>query len=97
MNDLDIENLIKGFQTTMIGAIYEFEKSFGNLWGHHKPDNMPLTISEEKFLDLWELTRNRILNNGNHQLRKTIGSIGHKSLKYKYKFNNINKENKNDI
>ena len=80
--------LKKRFQTTMIGALYEFEKSFGYLWGYQKTEDEFLTEKEEKFLDIWEETRNRILNNGNNQLRKAISEIKKErgSLKYNYKF-----------
>lgn len=80
----------------MIGALSEFEKSFGYLWGIDKDENHPLTDKEEKFWDIWEETRNRVLNNGNHQLRKAISEID-KSLgntKYTYKFHR--KEDQND-
>ena len=64
-----IKNILnKRFQTTMIGALFEFEKTFGYLWGQNK-DYDNLTERELQFLDLWDATRNRILNNGNNQLR----------------------------
>ena len=85
LNDI----LTKRFQTTMIGALSEFEKAFGYLRGHHKPEDEDLTDKEEKFLDIWEETRNRILNNGNNQLRKAVSEIkkNEGNLKYNYKFN----------
>lgn len=89
MNNDTNSILTKRFQTTMIGSLYEFEKAFGYLWGYHKPENEELTTQEEKFLDLWEETRNKILNNGNNQLRKAtaeLAKISH-SAKYTYKFN----------
>lgn len=82
--------LKKRFQTTMIGALYEFEKSFGYLWGYHKTEDEPLTEKEETFLDIWEETRNKILNNGNNQLRKAISEIENcngSGKKYYYNFN----------
>lgn len=81
--------LTKRFQTTMIGAISQFEKSFGYLWGFHKDEDEPLTDKEERFLNIWEETRNRILNNGNNQLRKAVSEIGkaNGTLKYNYRFN----------
>lgn len=87
MDDADI--LKKRFQTTMIGALFEFEKSFGYLWGYDKDDDESLTEKEEKFLDIWEDTRNRILNNGNNQLRKAVSEIKNNdgnNYKYNYKF-----------
>lgn len=81
--------LVKRFQTTMIGALSEFEKSFGYLWGYHKPEEEDLTEKEEQFLDKWEETRNRILNNGNNQLRKATSEIKKidGNINYSYKFN----------
>lgn len=88
MNNNTKQILIKRFQTTMIGAISEFEKTFGYLWGIDKDEDQPLTEKEERFLGLWEDTRNRILNNGNNQLRKSITEIDKNSgtMKYNYKF-----------
>jgi hypothetical protein len=82
--------LTKRFQTTMIGALYEFEKSFGYLWGQEKPEEEDLTDRELRFLDIWEETRNKILNNGNGQLRKCVSEIKKQdknNIKYKYNFN----------
>lgn len=87
---MDEQILRTRFQTTMIGALHEFEKTFGYLWGANKPEDVSLTNSEEKFLDMWEETRNRILNNGNNQLRKAVTEIKKnrgQSLNYSYKFN----------
>jgi hypothetical protein len=75
MNNTTNEIITKRFQTTMIGALSEFEKSFGYLWGQHKDENEPLTAQEDKFLDIWEETRNRVLNNGNNQLRKAVSEL----------------------
>jgi hypothetical protein len=88
MNQEQQDILTKRFQTTMIGAIYEFEENFGYLWGHEKDDE-DLTKQEENFRLKWENTRNQILNNGNNQLRKCIKDLSdHGSTKYNYKFYN---------
>lgn len=81
--------LTKRFQTTMIGALFEFEKTFGYLWGQDK-DEKDLTDRELDFLDRWDLVRNQILNNGNNQLRKAIADLSKNSgdIKYNYRFNN---------
>jgi len=87
--DNDKKNLlIKRFQTTMIGALHEFEKAFGYLWGQHKSEDQDLTENEIKFLDLWDDTRNRILNNGNNQMRKAIVDLENSTIttKYNYRF-----------
>lgn len=81
--------LTKRFQTTMIGALFEFEKAFGYLWGQDK-DEKDLTDKELDFLDRWDAVRNQILNNGNNQLRKAIADLGKNNgnIQYKYKFYN---------
>ena len=87
MNEETKALLIKRFQTTMIGAIFEFEKTFGYLWGQHKEDENTLTERELEFNDLWNDVRNRILNNGNNQLRKAIADLSRNTnIKYNYKF-----------
>lgn len=88
MNNGQKQILSKRFQTTMIGALFEFEKTFGYLWGQDKDHDTPLTDKEEEFLDMWEDTRNQILNNGNNQMRKAISELDKASgnVKYNYKF-----------
>jgi hypothetical protein len=84
----------KRFQTTMIGALFEFEKTFGYLWGQDKNEE-DLTDNELDFLDRWDFVRNQILNNGNNQLRKAISDLDIAAgniLKYNYRFNNNKKE-----
>jgi hypothetical protein len=81
--------LTKRFQTTMIGALHEFEKAFGYLWGINKSEDQ-LTDSELDFEDRWILVRNQILNNGNHQLRKCLADFD--STKYHYKLYKRNNE-----
>lgn len=89
MNDDEKLLLSKRFQTTMIGAIFEFEKAFGYLWGHHKNPDEPLTDREAQFGDIWDTVRNKILNNGNNQLRKAIADLSRtNNIKYNYKFYN---------
>ena len=81
--------LTKRFQTTMIGSLYEFEQTFGYLWGMDKEEK-DLTSSENRFRLLWEDTRNAILNNGNNQLRKCLSDLektsDHQQTRYTYKF-----------
>jgi hypothetical protein len=61
----DIETRLK---TTMIGSLARFEQSFGHLWEEPGPD-------QQEYLDLWEYTRNSILNNGNKQIRLALDSL----------------------
>jgi hypothetical protein len=79
----DIETRLK---TTMIGSLARFEQSFGHLWEEPGPD-------QQEYIDLWEYTRNSILNNGNKQIRlalENLSSCFYKSYKTKqtYHFNN---------
>lgn len=83
--------LKKRFQTTMIGALFEFEKTFGYLWGHDKDEN-DLTERELDFLDRWDFTRNQILNTGNHQLRKALNDLDKYEGNVTYKYNFYRKE-----
>lgn len=90
--DQDTYNILnKRFQTTMIGALYQFEQHFGHLWGIDLADDQ-ITSKHNEYLDKWELVRNNILNNGNNQFRKTIDELSkthnHSNMKYKYYFNN---------
>lgn len=87
MDDAQKNILTKRFQTTMIGALFAFEETFGHLWGQNKDEN-DLTNSELDFLDRWDLVRNQILNNGNGQLRKAISDLTklNGQLRYHYKF-----------
>jgi len=82
--------LTKRFQTTMIGALFEFEKTFGYLWGQFKTEDEDLTEQEAYFQDKWDQVRNQILNNGNGQLRKALADLEKTktSYKYTYYFNN---------
>lgn len=79
----------KRIQTTMIGALDKVEKNFGNLWGHYKDG--PLTEREEEFAELWDFTRNQILNQGNNQIRNLKEDLsklypGINKSKYYYNF-----------
>jgi hypothetical protein len=74
------------FKTTMIGALARFEESFGHLWEEEGPD-------QQEYIDLWEYTRNSILNNGNRQMRSALDELSkilfnQYKTKYTYKFNN---------
>ena len=80
-----IYELEKRFKTTMIGSLARFEQSFGHLWEEDGPD-------QQEYLDIWEYTRNSILNNGNKQMRAAIDEVsnmfgvGKTSTRYTYNF-----------
>ena len=86
--DTIIADIETRFKTTMIGSLARFEESFGHLWEEESPD-------QQEYLDLWEYTRNSVLNNGNKQMRAAINDISNifiQSTKSKitYNFNNRN-------
>jgi hypothetical protein len=88
MDNTEKNIITKRIQTTMIGAIFEFEQNFGYLWGQDKDDDA-ITPQEEKFRDRWENTRNEILNKGNNQLRKCLSDLEktqNNNIKYNYNF-----------
>lgn len=88
MNNTEKNILTKRFQTTMIGALFQFEEAFGYLWGQDKND-ASLTEGEKRFRIRWEDTRNEILNNGNNQLRKCLSDLdklNRNNIKYNYYF-----------
>lgn len=51
------------FKTTMIGSLEIFEKAFGYLWGHGKPE-ANLDDDEMYFRELWNRCRNQLLDHG---------------------------------
>ncbi len=75
-------NCKRAIRTTFIGAISQFERSFGYLWGHNKPKE-ELTENQKKFLELWLQTRKNILDCGNEQSR----IINNEFEKYIVKYN----------
>lgn len=61
------------FDTTIIGAICEFETEFGELWGYGKDGD--LTIEEKENLQKWHAVRDNVLNNGHRQRRGLLKEI----------------------
>jgi hypothetical protein len=74
-----LDNVQKKFTTTMIGALDIFEKLFGHLWGHGKPESA-LTQEEKEYRHDWEDARAAILNNGNNQARGAMDEISQHSV-----------------
>ena len=74
-------HVTKKFKTTMIGALHQFEKLFGDLWAHGI-DKDELTDEEIDWREKWELARLEILNNGNDQTRAALQEIDHYSVSY---------------
>lgn len=65
--DIFLEQACKRIKTTMIGSLSKMENNFGHLWGHFSEGL--LSPEEEMFADLWDETRNSILNQGNKEIR----------------------------
>ena len=81
----EIENLMeKRMRTIMIGALARFEENFDYLWAE------ATNPSDKKyFLDLWQKSRQEILDYGNNQIRlakKDLGNVDPKNCKYKYRY-----------
>ena len=55
-------------RTCFVGDIAACEEVLGFLWGHGKKES-DLTDDEKQFLQLWNQLRNRMLTNGNNQIR----------------------------
>lgn len=92
-----IDNITKKFNTTMIGAVAEIEKTFGELWGQGKDEDR-LTKSEREWRKRFMLLRTAILNNGNNQLRAAINEVGEYTMawqKYHIDFFPVSRVNKN--
>jgi hypothetical protein len=87
-------------ETTMIGALARIEENLGYLWGHNKDGD--LTEKEEHFADVWEFTRNQILNHGNQQMRNLkedfhkYGGVFKNQYHYSFKVNNNNQTRKDN-
>lgn len=58
----------KKMKTCFIGDIAVCEEVMGFLWGHGKKEE-ELTDDEKQFRQLWYQARNRMLTNGNNQIR----------------------------
>lgn len=69
-----IRVLRKKLTTSFIGAIVQFEKSFGHLWGIGR-DASACTENQLKWRSVWDACRNEVLNNGNHQVRAVESEV----------------------
>ena len=81
-----IYNIEKRFKTTMIGSLAQFEKRFQHLWEDESID----PDRREYYSELWQDTRDEVLNNGNHQSRSAIKDLKSylfpNTIKNNYKF-----------
>jgi len=69
-----MNNVAKKLQTTMIGALAQFEKQFGELWGIDE-DIGNLTPEQQFYRSKWESVRTEVLNNGNNQIRAAMDEL----------------------
>lgn len=84
LNDL----LKKHMTTLMIGAIAEFEKSFGEDWGHGLVDE---ERNDDQLDDkaVWNQCREKIMDLGNKlikEVNKELNNYNVESVKYQIKF-----------
>tara|TARA_B100002019_G_scaffold293116_1_gene318823 strand:+ start:5205 stop:5492 length:288 start_codon:yes stop_codon:yes gene_type:complete len=81
-----VYNIEKRFKTTMIGSLAQFEKRFQHLWEDESID----PDRREYYSELWQDTRDEVLNNGNHQSRSAIKDLKSylfpNTIKNNYKF-----------
>lgn len=61
------KNVQTKIKTSFIGAIAQFEMTFGHLWGHGQKE--ALTERQQDWLDAWNECRDAILTKGNNQVR----------------------------
>ena len=76
------QKCITKIKTSFIGAISEFEQSFGLLWGDNKSEE-ELTDNQRKWLKLWKSVRGKILSNGNNQIRTLEKELERYDVRYK--------------
>jgi hypothetical protein len=78
----ELDSLIeKRMQTIMIGSLARFEEFFAYLWMENSPD-------KDYFMNLWQETRQSVLDYGNNQIRlakKDVKTLQPQS-KYYYKY-----------
>ena len=86
-----LKQLIKKKMTTiMVGAIDEFEKMFGENWGHGL-DNDDKTDEQLDLAAAWNICRDKIFDRGNIQIRgmeKEIDTYEVELIRYESNFVN---------
>lgn len=91
----NIDNIIeKRMKTIMIGSLARFEENFDYLWRNNSNSTDEKNAQAKKyFLDLWQKTRQDILDYGNNQIRLAKKDLDYKDdgklykHKYHYRFN----------
>lgn len=71
----------KKINTTMIGALDAIEKNFSFLWQPDEHGNMSETAIEMR--NLYEKTREKILDNGNSQIRNLVAEFEQYEIEWK--------------
>lgn len=94
MSNNEIEDLIeKRMRTIMIGSLARFEENFDYLWNEESED-------KQYFIELWQKTRQDILDYGNNQIRlarKDFGNLNnHNRPQYKYRYRFDMRRNDNE-
>jgi hypothetical protein len=78
---LFLDLMTNRIKTAFIFSIAEFERNFGYLWGHDKPEN-ELNQNEKIFLQMFKDIRKRILDNGNNQIRNLHDDLNYFNINF---------------
>jgi vacuolar-type H+-ATPase subunit H len=87
--------LERKMKTTFIGALSEFERKFGFLWGDKNyTGNMKNDsgIHEDIWREMWSEARDRILTNGNNQFKAMLSELENNTIcwdQYRLEFKNF--------
>jgi hypothetical protein len=81
MDEETKNNILKRMKTIMIGSLARFEENFDYLWEDDLKDR-------DKFFDLWQKTREEVLDYGNNQIRlakKDLDNVSETKYRYSYR------------
>lgn len=82
------ESMEKRMKTIMIGALSEFEKVFGDIWGHGLPEDQ-LDDEMRRSREEWNEVRTKVLDRGNANIRSAYTELAKYAIekkRYVYKF-----------
>jgi hypothetical protein len=75
------EILSTHIKTVMIGALSDFEKTFGELWGHGLSEDK-LNENEIHVRELWNEVRTSILDRGNNKIKHMRSELSRHDIKW---------------
>lgn len=68
-------------KTIMIGALSDFEKAFGELWGHGLSDSQ-LSEKQDKIREIWNEVRTSILDRGNNKIKHMRSELNRHNVQW---------------